>query len=117
MPRRARRVLVDQEDLDFVGVQVRDEQQVAADEDLLGAAAADDLLRRRVIAEIDDLARHREHRLVALEVDVAEHELVGRGVEDVQLAAQVVERRRARGVGHHRRVAERLAVVADGRRR
>jgi hypothetical protein len=112
-PRRRRRVLIDREHLDLVGVDLRDEQEAALHPDLLRARGLDDLRRRLVIAQVDGLAGRHQHRQIATGVDVAVHELVGRGVEHAERAADVVERGRLGRVGHQRLVAERLAVVAD----
>ena len=89
-------------------------QDAAFHEQLLRSAAVDDLLVGAVIAKVGHHARDGEERLIALEVDITEHEAVRRGVEDIQLAAQIIEGRGSRRVRHHRRVAERRAVVANG---
>jgi len=112
-PRCTRWRLVDAEHFDLVRVQLAHEEKVAPDGDLLRAAATDDLLSRRVIAEVDDLAGHREHRPIPLEVNVSEHETIRRRVEHIQLRANIVEGGRTRGIGHHRRVPQRRPIVPD----
>ncbi len=108
------RVLVDAEDFDLVRVHVGDEQEIAPDEHLLGAASLDDLLAGRVVVQIEDLPRHGNHGQIASEIDIPENEQVGRSVEHVQFAAEIVEGRGLRRVRHHGRVAEGRAVVPDG---
>ena len=111
---RSGRVLIDAEHFDLVRVQLRDEEQVALDEQLFRPAAADDLLPRLMIAKVEQLPGNRDDGLISLEVHIAVDELVRRCVKDVQLAAKIVKGGGLRRIGHHRRVAQRLAGVADG---
>ena len=94
-------------------MELRDEEQVASHADLLGAASVDDELVGGEITQIDDLPRYGDEGEIAPGVDIPEDEEVGGGVEDVQLAAQVVEGGSPGVVTHHREVPERRAGVLD----